>query len=150
MAQKTFYEYFKESMDSMGLPAPDTLFNSVAAATGTIATILGVVEKFGTAATVAELVLAAPKGVLSVAFAGEALLVVGGVTASFYAGACIGALAYATGQYSADKLWVSSRYSVGQLINRATANGIKVPGSMISVLAANPTIGRATPSCQVS
>jgi hypothetical protein len=42
MAQKTFYQYFRESLDSAtpGLPAPDSLFGDVGKATAAITTML--------------------------------------------------------------------------------------------------------------
>src|SRR5687767_1314668 len=83
MSKKTFYEYFKESMDSVLLPAPDSLFNTVVTATATIGGIIAVVEKFGTSVTVSELILTAPTGIFSAAFAGEAILAFGGVTCAF-------------------------------------------------------------------
>jgi hypothetical protein len=86
----SFYQYFKENMDSMGLPVPETLFGTLSTATSTINSIVAVVTKFGTRVTVGELVGA---GALS-----EGLIVVGGVTAAFYVGACIGSLAVATGR----------------------------------------------------
>jgi len=142
MAKKSFYGYFKESMNSLGLPAPDSLFGSLTAATLNISALLKLVEKFGTRATLGEVVATNPEGVLSVALAQEVLTVAAGVTAAYYVGACIGALAYATGQYSSDKLWASNGYTVGQLVNRAMAHGIKIPQEMSAVLAENPRLRR--------
>lgn len=87
---KGFGDYFEDCMDTMGLPAPTSLFGSVTTATATISAIVAAVEKFGTAVTIGELIGA---GLLS-----EALLAAGAVTASFYAGACVGCLSTATGQ----------------------------------------------------
>jgi len=42
-----FYEYFKENMDALGLPAPSSLFGNAQLATATAATLIGLVEKFG-------------------------------------------------------------------------------------------------------
>jgi hypothetical protein len=84
MSESTFYRDFKENMESLGLPAPETLFATVTVSTSTIAAIVGSVEKFGVSVTIAEIVGA---GILS-----EKLLVVASVTAAFYAGACIGSL----------------------------------------------------------
>ena len=88
---KTFYAYFKENMEGLGLPAPESLFSTVAAAVGTISAMVAVLEKYGENVTVAELV-----GTGSAA--SEYLLVVGACSAAFYVGACIGSLAVATGK----------------------------------------------------
>jgi hypothetical protein len=70
MSQRSFYSYFKENMETMGLPAPDSLFGKLATATATISAIVAAVEKFGRAVTLTELIGA---GILS-----EKLLAVGG------------------------------------------------------------------------
>lgn len=85
-----FYKYFKENMDSLGLAAPDALFGSLQAATGTASIIMGAVEKFGTRVTVLEVARAGTKL--------EALAVVGACSAAYYAGAVVGSLAVATGR----------------------------------------------------
>lgn len=78
----TFSERFKGCMSMQGLPVPSSLFDNIAAAAATINAIYSVVLTYGTSVTIAELVGA---GVLS-----DALLVVGGLTAAYYLGACIG------------------------------------------------------------
>jgi len=86
-----FYKYFKENMEALGLvPPPDSLFGTQQLAIGTISTILGCIDKFGTKVTVMELVGAGTRL--------EQLAVVGAVGASYYAGALIGSLAVATGR----------------------------------------------------
>lgn len=85
-----FYEYFKENMDALGLPAPDALFGTVQTAAGTAATLLGLIEKFGKRVTVREISGAGTRL--------EQLAVVGGTSAAFYAGAVIGSIAVATGR----------------------------------------------------
>lgn len=85
---KTWFEYFEESMSSLGLPVPQSLFADATTAVATIKSIQGAIAVGGDV-TIAELIGA---GTLS-----EALAVAAGVTASFYVGACIGAAAYATG-----------------------------------------------------
>lgn len=72
------------------MPAPASLFASLAQARGTISTLVAAVQKFGPGVTVAELVGA---GVLSDYFA-----VLGALKASAYAGACVGCMANAFGQ----------------------------------------------------
>ncbi|MGD9364524.1 MAG: hypothetical protein PVH87_02430 [Desulfobacteraceae bacterium] len=66
---KSFYKYFKENMESLGLPAPESLFGNVTSATATSATIVAAVEKFGAEVSIGELIGA---GTLS-----EVLLVTG-------------------------------------------------------------------------
>jgi hypothetical protein len=45
--QQSFYSYFKENMDGLGLPAPESLFGTLSSATATAATILSQIDKFG-------------------------------------------------------------------------------------------------------
>jgi hypothetical protein len=85
---KSFGDYFEESMNSMGLPTPTGLFGSATTAVATIKSIQGAIAVGGDV-TIAELIGA---GTLS-----EGLAVAGGVLASFYVGACIGACIYAAG-----------------------------------------------------
>jgi hypothetical protein len=85
-----FYKYFKENMESLGLPCPETLFGTVVAAVGTTEIILGAIEKFGTAVTIGEIIGAGT--------ALEGLAVASALTAVFYAGACIGSIAVAIGR----------------------------------------------------
>ena len=126
MADKTFYDYFKENMEALGLPCPKTLFGTLTSATATTGAIVAVVEKFGTSVTIGELIGA---GVLS-----EALLVVGGVSAAFYAGACVGSLAVATGQTLADGL------SIADLFACATKHEIDTPMWLHDTLSTNPVL----------
>lgn len=85
-----FYKYFKENMEDLGLPAPETLFGSVQSTVGTITVILGFVDKFGPKVTVGELIGAGTKL--------EKLGVIAACSAAFYAGAVIGSLAVAAGR----------------------------------------------------
>jgi hypothetical protein len=87
----TFYDYFKENMEGLGLPAPESLFGNVSTASGTAATILGGIDKFGAKVTVTELIGAGTKL--------EKLAIIGACSASFYAGAVIGSIAVASGRY---------------------------------------------------
>ena len=126
MIQKTFYGYFKENMESLGLPAPDTLFGTLATATATISAIVASVEKFGTAVTIGELIGA---GILS-----EKLLAIATLSAAYYAGACLGSLAVATGRY------FSGGLSIGDLFTCATAHGIVTPKWLSNTIATNPVL----------
>jgi hypothetical protein len=85
-----FYDYFKENMDALGLPAPESLFGTVTAAVANAAAILGQIDKLGTAVTVEELVGA---GTIL-----EGAGYLGGCLAAAYVGAVIGSLAVATGR----------------------------------------------------
>lgn len=122
----SFYGYFRKNMEAMGLPAPATLFGSLQTATGTVSTIVGVVGRFGTRVTVGELIGA---GTL-----GEGLLVASGVLASFYAGACVGSLAVATGQK------LSGGLTIADAVHAATLNGIQMPGWLRDVLVTEPRL----------
>ena len=86
-----FYKYFKENMEALGLmPPPESLFGTQQLAIGTISTILGCIEKFGTKVTVMEVIGAGTRL--------EQLAVVSAAGAAYYVGALIGSLAVATGR----------------------------------------------------
>jgi len=85
-----FYKYFKQNMDGLGLPAPESLFGSVQTAVGNLTVILANIDKFGKTVTVGEVIGATTKL--------ERLGAVATLSASFYVGACIGSLAVATGR----------------------------------------------------
>jgi hypothetical protein len=85
-----FYRYFKENMDALGLPAPESLFATVQTAVATVTVLLSNIDKFGKTVTVGELIGAGTRV--------EKLTVVAALSAAFYAGACIGSLAIATGR----------------------------------------------------
>lgn len=86
----TFYSYFKENMDALGLPAPMGLYANAAAALSTASALSAFIEKFGAKVTLAELIGAGIRA--------EQLLVVGTMSASFYTGAVIGSIAVALGR----------------------------------------------------
>nr|WP_314576092.1 hypothetical protein [uncultured Pseudomonas sp.] len=85
-----FYKYFKENMEGMGLPAPETLFGSVTSAVGTATALLSQIEKFGKHVTIGELARAGTRL--------EMLSMTGACSAAFYLGAVIGSIAVATGR----------------------------------------------------
>ncbi|KQV49886.1 hypothetical protein [Massilia sp. Root335] len=86
-----FYKYFKENMEALGLmPPPESLFGTQQLAIGTISTILGCIEKFGTKVTVMEVIGAGTRL--------EQLAVMSAAGAAYYVGALIGSLAVATGR----------------------------------------------------
>jgi hypothetical protein len=136
---KTFYEYFKESMESLGLPAPDSLFGTLGSATGTIAAIEGAITRLGAGATAAEVLGTATGGAL----AADLTAALTGVSAAFYAGACVGALIYASMMSMEEhvipirrrvrELW-SSNDAVWQVVHKANAMGIPVNSDMLQDL----------------
>lgn len=91
--QPSWYSYFKENMDALGLPVPATWQGKGAAVIGMLSQLVAVSEKFGPRVTVHELLEAGTKG--------EVLLVAGGMSASWYLGGVIGSAAVATGRYGA-------------------------------------------------
>jgi hypothetical protein len=94
-----FYKYFKENMDGLGLPAPESLFGTLQAAVGSASVILGMVDKFGKRVTVGELIGAGTRL--------EGLAVISACAAAFYVGAVIGSIAVATGRSMADGVSIS-------------------------------------------
>ncbi len=99
---KTWSEYFKDSMDSLGLPVPSSLYADATTAYATIKAIQAAIAVGGDV-TIAELIGA---GTLS-----EELAVAGGVLASFYVGALIGAAIYASASVGWD--WATSMNGEG-------------------------------------
>lgn len=57
-----FYDYFKENMEGLGLPAPRSLFGSVQMAVANASIILSQIDKFGKAVTIGELIGAGTLG----------------------------------------------------------------------------------------
>jgi ABC-type branched-subunit amino acid transport system substrate-binding protein len=107
-----FYKYFKENMDGLGLPAPETLFGTLQAATGNAVVLLTQIDKFGKAVTIADLIGAGTRL--------EALATIGACSAAFYVGAVIGSIAVATGRSLAggtsiaDVLALANRYNLNR------------------------------------
>ncbi len=95
MTEEPFYKAFKENMDLMGLPCPNTLFGTITTASATIGALANAVKTLPTTATLGEVLLSFPIGA---AAAGVATAVVelttlfGALCGSFYLGACIGSL----------------------------------------------------------
>lgn len=110
---KTFYGYFKENMETLGLPAPESLFGTLQTTVATISTIATQVDKFGKAVTIGELIAAGTK----IEFLGY----IAATSAAFYVGACIGSLAVATGRS------LSGGYSLVDLISTAHMHNLNRP-----------------------
>ena len=125
----SFYDYFKESMDSLGLPAPTSLFNTLQTATANISAMLATITKLGKSATIVEVIGTATGKALAV----DVIAALAGVTAAFYVGACVGALAYASGQFLRDNLWTSND-ATWQIVHRANALGLPVNQDIVLAL----------------
>lgn len=83
-----FYKYFKENMDALGLPAPESLYGTIQLALSSAGTLVGLLERFGKRVTVMEMIGAGIKG--------ERLATVAAMSAAYYVGAVIGSIAVAT------------------------------------------------------
>ena len=105
-----FYKYFKENMDALNLPAPESFYGSVATAQASISGMLTYIDKFGTRVTVLEMIGAGTNL--------ERLATVGAVQGAYYIGAAIGSLAVAAGRTLAggtslsDVLFEASRWNL--------------------------------------
>ena len=85
-----FYACFKENMDALGLPAPESLFGTAPIAVANAATILCQIDKCGLRATLREIIGAGARL--------DGLAAAGGCIAAYYAGAVVGSLAVANGR----------------------------------------------------
>ncbi|MCD5997032.1 hypothetical protein KDX38_25995 [Pseudomonas sp. CDFA 602] len=124
-----FYKYFKENMDALNLPAPESLFSSLTTAVSTSTTILGTLEKLGPATTLREVIGATTKL--------EALSVIASVSAAFYVGAIIGSIAVATGRT------LSGGTSLADVLFTAQKHNLK-PEWLTRYLSAYPGIYNAS------
>ncbi|AMO98116.1 hypothetical protein CAter282_0159 [Collimonas arenae] len=104
-----FYDYFKENMEGLGLPAPASLFGSVQAAVANASVILSQIDKFGKTVTIGELIGAGTRL--------EGLGVIAACSASFYVGAVIGSIAVATGRSLAGGTSISDILSTAHRYN---------------------------------
>lgn len=120
-----FYKYFKANMDSLGLPAPETLFGSAQTAVANAAIFLGHIDKYGKAVTVGDLIGAGTKL--------ECLGVIAALSASFYVGAIVGSLAVATGRSLAGGI------SIADVVMTANRHGLNRPW-LVSTLYRWPAI----------
>jgi hypothetical protein len=105
-----FYRYFKENMDELGLPAPESLFGSMQVALSNATVFVTQLDKFGRRVTVGELV---GDGMRL-----ERLGVAGALSASYYVGAVIGSIAVAAGRS------LSGGISLGDVLLLARKNGL--------------------------
>ena len=70
----------------------------------------------------------------------EVAAVAAAVSASYYLGACIGALIYASANVAGDRLSSSDTVPIDQCVKSAAACGVIVPDQMREVLAHNTTL----------
>lgn len=90
-SDQSFYKYFNENMEGMGLAAPQNLFSSIVLAAGTAKAILTAIDMLGKTATIGM--------IIGATVALEKLAVVTALSAAYYVGAVIGSMAIATGRY---------------------------------------------------
>jgi hypothetical protein len=129
-----FYKYFKENMDGLGLPAPESLFSTSQSAVSTASTLLGLIDRFGRNKNVGELLSSGVKG--------GRLAVVSTINASFYVGAVIGSIAVATGRSLAGGV------SIADVLLEAQMNHLHRPW-LASILLRHPKIVRRREMRQV-
>ncbi|NYH16460.1 hypothetical protein [Paraburkholderia bryophila] len=130
-----FGKAFEQNMNALGLPAPSNLFGTIQAATSNVATMLVALKTLGPGATIAELIGATT--------ALELLSVVGALSASFYAGACVGSLIVA----SNTAMKCTSRATVAATLQTwAGRNGLVIPHSMLVFIQRHPEVLIDTPS----
>lgn len=85
-----FYQYFRENMEGLGLPAPVSMFGNLQMALANAAAFVAHIDKFGKRVTVKELIGAGLRA--------EKLGMIATLSAAFYVGAVIGSIAVATGR----------------------------------------------------
>jgi len=89
--EQSFFLYFKENMNSLGLGVPETLFDTQKTAIANVSAIAAAICIIGPKATLAE--------IAGATVALEKLAVLGALSASFYLGAVVGSIAVATDRY---------------------------------------------------
>jgi hypothetical protein len=114
-SMSAFYQYFRENMNAMGLPAPESAFGTAGRAFDSVAAMAAAVKLFGANATVSEIVMTSPA--LS-ALATDAAALGAAVTAAYYLGACIGSAAIASGRAIADGSQLTDFMNFGDLISQ--------------------------------
>lgn len=120
-----FYKYFKENMESLGLPAPVSLFGTLQAAVTNTLIFMNQIDKYGTKITVRELVVAGTRL--------EKMGVAAALAASFYVGAVIGSIAVATGRSLAGGV------SISDVLMTANQHDLNRPW-LAAILNNSPTI----------
>lgn len=85
-----FYDYFKENMDALGLPAPRELYANAILAWAAVSKMTAALDLLGPTATVGEIIGATIRA--------EKMAVIAACSAAAYIGAVIGSIAVATGR----------------------------------------------------
>jgi hypothetical protein len=93
----TFYDRFRANMELLGLAAPRSVFGTLALATANIAALSRAMQQYPQRVTVVEIWRTIPAFATAAAMS-EVAVVLGGIGAAFYVGACLGSLLVATGQ----------------------------------------------------
>jgi hypothetical protein len=135
MACGNFAQAFQHNMSALGLPAPNSLFSTLQAATANFAAMLNAFKAVGPGATVAEMI-GATTGL-------EVLGIIGAISASAYVGAVIGSLIVAADESMLCTSSVSATSSVHQW---AARNGIHIPAEMYAYLQWHPEVMINMPS----
>lgn len=91
--QPGWYAYFTENMEQLGLPVPTSWYSAQTAVTGSISSLIAAYSRFGVRVTLGELLKAGTKI--------DGLVLVSGLSASWYLGGAVGSAAVATGRYLA-------------------------------------------------
>lgn len=120
-----FYLYFRQNMDSLGLPAPVTLFGSLQMAMANTAAFVAHIDKFGQRVTVREMIGAGLRA--------EKLGMVATLSASFYVGAVIGSIAVATGRT------LSGGVSLADVLWDLRCNGLHRPW-LVDIMRRHPVV----------
>ena len=144
-----FGQCFKKRMEDLGLPAPTTLFSSVAAATATIGALTKAVSMYGTEVTISELVGATFVGTGAASIAaglGEVAVVAGALTASFYVGACVGSLIACTIDAALADNVRSNGVAVDHMVAVLAQRHISLPDNMWDLVRQFPEMRGASPA----
>jgi hypothetical protein len=124
-----FYQYFRQNMQSLGLPAPESLFGNLQTALANAATFIAHIDKFGRRITVGEM--------LGAGLRAEKLGMIATLSASFYVGAVIGSIAVATGRA------ISGGVSLADVLWDIRCNGLYRPW-LADTMRRNPEIFETT------
>ena len=124
----SFYGYFAENMESLGLTAPKSLFETRDKALQTIGQLVAAIKVASPGATIGEL--------FGALWFSEQLVVVSGLGAAYYVGEAIGSLAVATGRY------ISCGATIAGSIWDLT-HGMESEPSVAQVLRTHPEVYRA-------
>lgn len=145
--KKDWFYYFNESMSSVGFDAPEGLFGSFKKAGETIGKLVLLFSNLPAAATLTELSIAfgvAGKGAIagSIAMTQGIIvtggMVIGGISAAAYIGACIGAAIYATQMMTIGD-FTFAEADIKMLINQAQKYNIAIPqNAVLKMIASKP------------